>query len=52
MIASDYEVNSQFALVIFCVTFSLSVVSLEMVIFDIMGIGSNEGRRMLWYYLL
>jgi hypothetical protein len=32
----------------FCITFSLSVVSLELIIFDVMGIGSKEGRKMIW----
>lgn len=48
MIASDYEINSQFALMVFCITFSLSVISLELIIFDIMEIGSNESRKILW----
>lgn len=48
LIASDYEINSHFAIFIFCSTFSLSVISLEMVIFDVFGIGSEEGRKTKW----
>lgn len=49
LIGSDYDINSPLSIFLFCLTFSLSVVSLELIIFDIMDIGTEETRKMKWY---
>lgn len=49
LIASDYDINSNLAIFLFCLTFSLSVISLELIIFDVVGVGSEENRKTKWY---
>lgn len=48
LIASDYDIHSNFAIFLFCLTFGLSVLSLGLFIFEIMAVESLDTRNLYW----
>lgn len=52
LIASDYDINSKIIELLFCLSFGLCVMALELFIFEIFQIDTESFRLKLWQYTL